>query len=206
MGFMVPKDSSVECIDDKFFSHTKSINNFFSTHYYFRNTLMIISSLLIDIYIIASFANFVLFSKGVKFLASLFVFYIMLIFIRRIFYNAIPDNFQFNFPGFPSIFVPYYKTSSFYYSPTIGILVLCCLEWDRSKNMRKIMLWTGIGLVIFESLFMVTLRKHFVADIFTSIYLPHFIYIISERYADHLIYDVVLKRNKDSPKTQTQNS
>ena len=152
---------------------------------------MIISSLIIDAYIIVSFANFILFSKGVKFLVSLLVFYSMLIFIRRFFYNPLPENFQFNFPGFPSIFVPYYKTSSFFYSPTIGILVLCCIEWERSKLLRIPMLCLGIILVVFESFFMMILRKHYLDDIFTSLYLPHFIYILSERYADHFIYDII---------------
>lgn len=192
-GYLLPKND-VDCIEDKLFNVTTGVNNFFSEHLVFKKIVMIFSSLLVDIYVLTSFLNYVLFSKSTKFLFSLVSVYILLIFIRLFFNNGIPDDFLFDYPGFPSIFVPYYKTSSFFFSPTISILVLCCLEWDRSKLKRTLMLSIGICLTLFEIFLMFSLRKHFTCDIFTSVTLAHFIYILSERYSDFIIYDCILKR------------
>ncbi|MCQ2820535.1 MAG: hypothetical protein MJ252_24995 [archaeon] len=203
LGYMIPMDTSVSCLDDKVFSHTTSINSFFSEHNYFKNFLMIVSSLAIDVYILLSFCNSILFSKGFNFVISVILFYLLLIAIRPFFLNEIPSDFLFDSPHFPSIFVPYYKASSFYFSPTIGILVLCCIEWERSKRLRYLMMGIGIGLVVFESLFMMILRKHFVCDIFSSLVFSHFIYMVVEKYANNFIYKTILKRSEGIPENKS---
>ena len=46
---------------------------------------------------------------------------------------TLPEGFYWNYPGFPSLFVPYGMTTDFIYSGHVGILIICMMEsWTLS--------------------------------------------------------------------------
>ena len=40
-----------------------------------------------------------------------------------------PQGYFWDYPGFPSLVIPYGRTSDFFFSGHTGFLTICCLEW-----------------------------------------------------------------------------
>ena len=67
--------------------------------------------------------------------------------------------------------------------------MITCLEFK--ENEKKIMFRIATTLLVFESLFMIVLQAHFIIDIFTAIFMGHYIYIIVKYY-----YEIFDKKDK----------
>ena len=59
-------------------------------------------------------------------------FYYVRILVIHLFHIKMPENEIFRYPGFPSITVPYAKTSDFFYSGHCGSGFIICTEWWRN--------------------------------------------------------------------------
>lgn len=92
------------------------------------------------------------------------------------FFVEIPEDALWEYPGFPSIFVSYLKTTSMFFSNPIGLLMLCLLEW-RFLNKRIPMLLTLV-LIIIESFVMIVFREHYVIDILSGLLFGHYFFIL----------------------------
>lgn len=196
IGFLYPKDDP-KCLVDKLFNFLNPVNSYFSNHDASRKAMLIISSLFVDIYVLTTIFSYILFSKGYTFIITLFIEYILLIFIRQFFHNGIPKDFIFSYPGFPSLFVPYYITNNFFFSPTIGILTLCCIEWGRLNLFKIVMVSIGLVLLFLEIFIFASFRKSYICDFFTAVTLTHFLYLICEMFIDPIINRKILKKPLD---------
>lgn len=66
----------IECIEDRIFDFTASLNTFFATHQSAKFTFMIICGLMMDIMVLTQFYRFAMFGTTWRFLISIAIFYI----------------------------------------------------------------------------------------------------------------------------------
>ena len=179
MGIAIPS-TSVACINDKALSLASPLNSIFKAHHIIKYIITIISSLSIDIVIIYTLIRWFLSGKKANYIVSLVIYLISYLIIKQLFLVREPDGYIWEFPYFPSVFVSYKQTSSLFYSNGLGVLMITCLE--LKENEKKIMFKITTSLLVFESLLMIVLQAHFIIDIFTAIFMGHYIYIIVKYY------------------------
>ena len=73
-GYFLP-NGNINCINDKTFELTTSINTFLKDNPYYRNALLIASSLCMDILIVSILALWFLYGRSWRLLVALFTFY-----------------------------------------------------------------------------------------------------------------------------------
>lgn len=182
-GLAMPA-TEIECVLDKTFNLTSFINTFFSTHLYVKRAFIIISSLFTDLMILIALGYWVFYTKSLRFLMSLCLFYIVHSFIRLFFFIDTPQTYLWEHPNFPSLFVTYVKTTSFFFTNCIGLLMICLMEWRKNRN--TIMAIVTLVCIIFECIIMHSLRAHYVIDLFSGIFIGHYIFIIVEVFVDYI--------------------
>ena len=92
-----------------------------------------------------------------------------------------PEGYNWGFPGFLSIFVPYGETADFFYSGHVGICMLFFLEfsaigWDY-------MAYYSLFTLFVEAFTMVVLRAHYTMDMIAGVVFAHYFWILSEKYS-----------------------
>lgn len=85
-GFLFP-DKHVDCMEDLLFDWTESLNNFFAANVYYKNLLLIIASLSLDLSELYLIFIWIFCGKSYRFCASLSIFYALRSFIQVIYFN-----------------------------------------------------------------------------------------------------------------------
>lgn len=116
---MLPAEN-IECIQDQFFITTESINKYFATHVEVKNWFLIVCSLFMDITMIVGIFMFVVRGKSWRLPIALIMFYLLRMLVQKLFLMRYPEGYLWDYPGFPSLVVPYGKTNDFFYSGHIG--------------------------------------------------------------------------------------
>lgn len=96
----------------------------------------------------------------------------------------VPDDFIWDYPGFPSIMVYYGESSDFFYSGHVGVCLFLALENFAHDN-----LITGVFsllLMVLTGFIMIISRAHYFIDIVAGIVFSHYFWIMSERVAPYL--------------------
>lgn len=127
---------SVPCLLDRGHQVTEPINRMCNDNPTFGHGIIIVSSLCIDFIVTSSLLYWFLNSKSLRLPIALFLFYILRIPHLYIYTPKFPDGFFFEYPGFPSISVPYGRQSDFYFSGHSGIMTLMFCEW-RHLGFKK---------------------------------------------------------------------
>lgn len=180
LGIVIPS-SEVECLSDKTLDLTAPLNTFFKNHSIIKCILTILSSLSIDGIIVYSLIIWGLFGKTSRYILSLVSYFILYLLIRELFQVRQPTEYIWEYPHFPSLFVSYKETSSLFYSNVLGLLMITSLELKENKN--TIPFFVSVFLIIFESLFMLSLQNHYIIDIFTPIFLGHYLFILFNQFS-----------------------
>ena len=186
--FHDPNIGREKCNIDKFLDMTEDLNKFARTNKYFRNFLMIISSFLIDMSVLAIGICWILYSKTWRPLVSIGMFYLFRGIVNASFAMKFPDNILWEYPGFPSFSVSYHKTSDFFFSGHVGINLIAAIELYR-YGMTKISFLSFFG-IFFQIFTMIVLRGHYSIDLIAGLIVAHYCDIISfklVRFFDYLI-------------------
>ena len=184
------------CNIDKFFEMTENLNKIAREDEVFRKTLMILSSLLIDISVLSIGLGWLLFSRSWRPLLSIGLFYSLRGIINASFAMKYPENIIWEYPGIPSFSVSYHETSDFFFSGHVGINLIAAIELYRF-NMKKIsfLSFLGIFLQIFT---MIIFRGHYSIDLIAGLISAHYCDLISFRLVKLLDYLI----NLDERETQ----
>ena len=103
----------------------------------------------------------------------------------------IPSSYEWKYPGFPSIFVPY-SEGDFFYSGHAGLMLALSLEFYKYK-----FYWVSFFVTIcniYNCIILVTTRSHYSIDIVGGLVFSHYFYLLAgfackfiERFG---IYDI----------------
>jgi len=146
-----------------------------------RIFFQISSSLLMDVTFLAHFIYWTLYGTSVRIICAMSMFYGIRGVIMSFFLLGFPDGYTWDYPGFPSIVVPYGRTSDFFYSGHCGFLVIVAAEWF-TLGYKKMSLITHL-VNIYMAFVMVICRIHFSIDITTGMVFGHYLYIIARHYS-----------------------
>ena len=99
--------------------------------------------------------------------------------IQSIFKVGKPEGYDWDYPGFFSIYSPYGKTNDFFYSGHCGICYIFFLEfWSVGWYFSSAFAFLVMLLEIFV---MIALRSHYTVDIISGMAFAHYFFILSEK-------------------------
>jgi hypothetical protein len=183
--------NEVDCIDDMPQHYTESINNFFYDHEGLSLALKFILSFLIDILIIYTLLVWSLFGTNIRLISSGCTYMLVNLLLRFIHIQIQPEKSAFTKSHIFSIFVNYQVSTYSYYSVTLGIFIICTLEWKR--NNVTYMFVTMLIIYILYIIFLIIMRGNYVHEIFTAFIFGHYFFIINEKVLEMIYGNDYLK-------------
>jgi hypothetical protein len=96
------------------------------SHYALCISWQIFASFLLDLVGISSLVLWILYGKSFDFVIALFLFYLTRAIMQNIYILPFPEDFYWEYPGFPSILNMYGRQSDFFWSGHVGLMVLGC--------------------------------------------------------------------------------
>jgi len=171
------------CFEDRLI--TKVFYNatiFISQNLYIRDFMLIASSAFLDIFMICFI--FVYVTKGNSWAPILHMglFYgLRGAVVQNLVIMQIYDTYVFEYPGFPSLVVPYFRAADFFYSGHSGCALL--LGMQMSDMGYSEMKYVGFILGIFEGVVLTMLRIHYSIDIVFGLITSHYIYFVAKELA-----------------------
>lgn len=171
---LINHTSTVACFVDIVQNWTVNITIYFEDHTSARDALIIISSLMIDINILLIGTRWILYGNSLRVFIILVTFYVSRGLIQRTFYMCFPEHFIFEYPGFPSVGVPYAKANDFFWSGHIGILTIILNEYIKDKVTPLI--WFGFISVIYNFFALLITRAHYFIDLCVGIVVANYIF------------------------------
>jgi hypothetical protein len=77
---------------------------------------------------------FVIYGKTWRLPIALIMFYLLRMIVQKLFLLRYPEGYLWDYPGFPSLVVPYGKTNDFFYSGHVGGACVMMLEFRSLAN------------------------------------------------------------------------
>jgi len=190
-------DNEVKCVRDKAFELLQGITKYLIAergHEKFRDALQILGSGFIDIVFLLTLGYWVFYGKSSRIVLTFLIFYGTRAIIQQIYWSPFPEFFWWEYPGFPSLVVPYGRGSDFFYSGHSGFVVICLREWAYNgyKKMRNFILC----VLAFTVFILLVYRIHYTCDIFTGIFFADWCFLIVSRnqdFFDKIIISIAAK-------------
>ena len=170
-----------DCNQDMTYYYTESIHKFFYEHEGLSLAFKFILSFIIDILIIYTLIVWSLFGTNIRLMSSGFTYFIVNLLVRFLHIQK---------PAFTrshifSFFVNYQDSTYSFYSVTLGIFLICTLEWKRNKV--TYMFWTMLSILIIDIIFLIFMRGNYFHEIFTAVIFGHYFFIVNEKILE-MIY------------------
>lgn len=189
---ILPKNP-VPCLRDELFVKTAGVNQYFAEHTGVKNAFMIFCGLCMDILMVVGFVVFAIHGKSWRLALALGMFYLLRLIIQKIFLMRYPDGYLWDYPGFPSLVVPYGKTNDFFYSGHAGGALVMTLEFRtlavllvRHRIFMRTMQIFGILTIVFQIFLMIFLRGHYTIDLIAGLMAGHYFYMLAQHFAPYM--------------------
>lgn len=152
-------------INDGLHQLTASLNHYLQLHSSAANTLLIISSGIIDLLGLFLLGRWLFAGTLRPFLALVIVLGLRQI-MQAVVALPTPASAIWHYPGFPSLLVTYGVSNDYFFSGHTAIAVLGAIELTRLG--RRWLTAIGIVIVLFEVATVLVLRAHYTMDVFTG--------------------------------------
>jgi hypothetical protein len=178
-----------ECYADQVFKLTDALNAYFELHGTVKKTVLIIASAFLDLALIVFLLEYIVWGKSWRQVIVPILFYTVRACLQAITVLGFPEGYIWENPGFYSVFITYIKSSDFFYSGHVGIMLYCCIDMHDRGNMfiSRYCLFCSI----FEGIVMILMRCHYISDIIGAVIYTHYLWIASKKlvsYADSFGY------------------
>jgi hypothetical protein len=170
-------------IGDALHNATAGLNSYFLENPGAAETLLIVSSGLIDALGLFLLGRW-LFGGSIRPFLGLFLLMALRQLIQAVCALPPPPNMIWRYPGFPSLLVTYHVANDFFFSGHTAIAVFGAIELSRLH--RNWVTVAAVLLVIFEIATVLILRAHYTMDVFTGIVAALWIARLSERISPRL--------------------
>jgi hypothetical protein len=164
VGFL-NSNLNTNCIYDLGLNIFEPINKFF--HSNARDYLLIFSSFLIDFTAITTLGLWVYSARTWSFPIYTVIFYSTRALVQQIYQMPFPIRFNFFYPGFPSICVPYAHTNDFFWSGHVALPLLCGFELKAQGH--SILFYFTIFVSFLESFVMLSVSGHYSIDLIIGV-------------------------------------
>ena len=96
----------------------------------------------------------------------------------------IPENYLWDYPGFPSLSVSYGKRNDFFIS---GHVCMCLLSFCEFSALNLPLLANYSLLTLFFELFLlISVRRNYIIDLLIAFILAHYLWILAESWSRHI--------------------
>jgi PAP2 superfamily C-terminal len=153
-------------IGDALHNLTAGLNSYFAQNSGAANTLLIVSSALIDALGLFLLGRW-LFGGSVRPFLGLFLLMTLRQLMQAICALPPPPNMIWHYPGFPSLLVTYHVANDFFFSGHTAIAVFAAMELSRLR--RRWLTVAAVLIVVFEIATVLILRAHYTMDVFAGI-------------------------------------
>lgn len=164
----------VACLQDSGYEWTSGLNKELNTNPTLLKTMQITSSGLVDVADLTNIVAFWYQSDNARSGAALGLFYIIRGVIQGNFMFRFPEGGIWDYPGVPSLTVPYGLTSDFYFSGHCGFVTLVLLEHLKLGNKKTAILLSF--LIPYLALVLISTRIHYTIDIPIGILFAWYMY------------------------------
>ncbi len=152
-------------ISDRLFSLTASANAYFAAHPGAANSLLIVTSAMIDLLGLFLLLGSILGRTIRPFLGLLILFMLRQV-CQAIVALPAPEGMIWHNPGFPSLLVTYATAGDFFFSGHTAIAVYGAVELGRVRRWLGAL---GATIAMFLTAVVIVLRVHYTMDIFAGI-------------------------------------
>jgi len=122
--------------------------------------------------------------RSCRLIVTYAIFYVTRALIQKLFWAPFPEMYWWNYPGMPSLVVPYGRGSDFFFSGHSGFLVICINEWN-TLGFKKIR--NFICVVLAYTIFILLVyRIHYTIDIFTGVFFADWCHSLVSKRQDSL--------------------
>jgi hypothetical protein len=153
-------------LGDALHNLTAGLNSYFAHNTSAANTLLIVSSALIDALGFFLLGRWLV-GGSVRPFLGLFLLMGLRQLMQAICALPPPPNMIWHYPGFPSLLVTYHVANDFFFSGHTAIAVFGAIELSRLR--RNWLTVLALLIVIFEVAAVLVLRAHYTMDVFTGI-------------------------------------
>ena len=169
----------INCIDDMPHYYTERVHKYFLEHEKLSLAIKFIISFLIDLFIIYTLIVWSLFGTNIRLISSGCTYVVVNLLIRFLHIQRQPKESAFTKSHIFSFFVNYQVSTYSFFSVTLGIFVICALEWRR--NNVRYMFWTMFAILLIYIMFLIFMRGNYTHEIFTGCIFGHYFFMMNEK-------------------------
>lgn len=144
---------------------TAGLHDALRAHPQAANTLLIISSAVIDV-VGVSLLTATLFRRTARPFLGLLMLFVLRQLCQMLCALPAPPGMIWHNTGVPTLLVTYGVSTDFFFSGHTGLAVLAAVELARTG--RKPLMVLGVSIVLFEALTVLVLRAHYTMDVYTG--------------------------------------
>jgi len=195
LGRATVPDNPVPGVVDKMMDAFNGVNHYVLSRPLLRNGMLIACSLCIDFMFFGTGIFWIFFGNSSRLIVATLLFYFVRAAVQQMFYCPYPPNYFWDDPGFPSIVVPYGRSSDFFFSGHIGFVTICLSEWLKYEKYWVAFFISLVG--VYTGFILLAYQAHYSIDLFTGIIFGSWIHIIIDRCKDDIdeffgmIYELV---------------
>jgi hypothetical protein len=152
-------------VGDVLHQWTAGLHDAFRAHPQAANTLLIISSAVIDVVGVSLLAA-TLFGRTVRPFLGLLMLFALRQLCQMLCALPAPPGMIWHNTGVPTLLVTYGVSTDFFFSGHTGLAVLAAVELARTG--RKWLTALGVSIVLFEALTVLVLRAHYTMDVYAG--------------------------------------
>jgi PAP2 superfamily C-terminal len=152
-------------VGDVLHQWTAGLHDAFRAHPQAANTLLIISSAVIDVVGVSLLAA-TLFGRTVRPFLGLLMLFALRQLCQMLCALPVPPGMIWHNTGVPTLLVTYGVSTDFFFSGHTGLAVLAAVELARTG--RKWLTALGVSIVLFEALTVLVLRAHYTMDVYAG--------------------------------------
>lgn len=176
----------IACLQDRGYEWTSELNEELNRNPTLLKTFQITSSGLVDLADLTNIVAFWYQSDNPRSGATLGIFYGIRAIVQNNFMFTFPKGGIWDYPGVPSLTVPYGLTSDFYFSGHCGFLTLVILEHLKLGNKKTAVLLMFV--VPYLALVLISTRIHYTIDIPIGILFSWYVHSMIHNHLRKFMY------------------
>ena len=169
----------IDCKMDMPYHYTERVHKYFYEHEKLSLAIKFIISFMIDLLIIYTLIVWSLFGTNIRLISSGCTYIIVNVICRFLYIQVQPKESAFTRSHIFSFFVNYQVSTYSFFSVTLGIFIICALEWKR--NNVAYMFWIMFGILVLYVMFLIFMRGNYFHEIFTGCVFGHYLFIVNEK-------------------------
>lgn len=159
-------EDNVKCFRDRMFESTAFLHDLMLASPTLQDIILIVAGLAEDFAVLLGCVFFVFKFKSLRVMLGLAAVYASRAFFQNLYLMEIPKESTFRYPGFPSLFVPYFQSNDYFYSGHVSLPTVISYEFWKLRYYWTAVLVFHVGLL--QMGMMLCVRGHYGIDMYAG--------------------------------------